>query len=246
MLEAPTGASLKDPIFNDFFNLTLTYRSSADISRPYGKFVDKFTQETIDFSKVKMPEKIKITKNNTKKVNDIAWIVSHCETNSHREKYVEKLKNNLNSSSLTLDIYGECGPLDLAKPKKESNYQESYAKISSEYKFYLSFENSLCQEYITEKFFNAMDNGMIPIAFGGLTQTDYSKIAPPHSYIHVNDYESSEKLIEFLEIIKQNETLYQSYFWWKDYYSLKTKILAEENQCYLCQILNQEPSFKSK
>ena len=136
--------------------------------------------------------------------------------------------------------------LDLAKPKKESNYQESYAKISSEYKFYLSFENSLCQEYITEKFFNAMDNGMIPIAFGGLTQTDYSKIAPPHSYIHVDDYESSEKLIEFLEIIKQNETLYQSYFWWKDYYSLKTKILAEENQCYLCQILNQEPSFKSK
>ena len=109
--EAPTGASLKDPIFNDFFNLTLTYRSSADISRPYGRFVDKFTQQTIDFSKVKMPEKIKITKNNTKKANDIAWIVSHCETNSHREKYVEKLKNNLNSSSLTLDIYGECGPL---------------------------------------------------------------------------------------------------------------------------------------
>ena len=249
--EAPTGASLTDPIFNDFFNLTLTYRSSADISRPYGRFVDKFTHQAIDFSKVIVPENIKISKSSTKnpditKAKDIAWIVSHCETNSHREKYVEKLKKLLNTSTLSLDIYGECGPLDLPKPKKESNYQESYSKISSEYKFYLSFENSLCEEYITEKFFNAMNNGMIPIAFGGLNQIDYSKIAPPHSYIHVDDYESPEKLIEILEIIKQNETLHQSYFWWMDYYSIKTKILAEENQCSMCQILNQQSGFKSK
>ena len=92
--EAPTGASLTDPIFNDFFNLTLTYRSSADISRPYGRFVDKFTHQAIDFSKVIVPENIKISKSSTKnpnitKAKDIAWIVSHCETNSHREKYVE-------------------------------------------------------------------------------------------------------------------------------------------------------------
>ena len=78
------------------------------------------------------------------------------------------------NSSLQIDIYGACGPLTLDKPGELStinyfyNFLESYEELSKNYKFYLSFENSLCQEYITEKFFNAMKSGMIPIAYGGL------------------------------------------------------------------------------
>jgi hypothetical protein len=63
---------------------------------------------------------------------------------------------------LKIDIYGKCG--DLKVPKKhENDTQDSGYLIVKKYKFYLSFENSLCTEYITEKFFNAMEYGAIPI-----------------------------------------------------------------------------------
>ena len=47
------------------------------------------------------------------------------------------------------------------------------------YKFYLSFENTLCKSYITEKFLYtfASKDGPIPIALGGLSTADYERQA---------------------------------------------------------------------
>ena len=42
-----------------------------------------------------------------------------------------------------------------------------------------------------------------------------------------------------LEKISQNETLYQSYFWWKSNYELKMDF-KEETKCLLCQLLNEK------
>ena len=149
------------------------------------------------------------------------------------------------NSTLSIDVYGECGSFELPKPEKQSNYLESYEKIAKNYKFYLSFENSLCYEYITEKFFNAMASGMIPIVYGGIGQADYKTIAPPHSYIHVDDFTNPNDLINTLKTISQNDTLYQSYFWWKsDYELIEKDDLKEKTKCLLCQILNNS-SFKS-
>jgi len=52
-----------------------------------------------------------------------------------------------------------------------------------------SFENSLCKDYVTEKFFKVFEHDMVPIVFG---HADYSKIAPPKSYIKVEDFKSIE------------------------------------------------------
>ena len=35
------------------------------------------------------------------------------------------------------------------------------------HKFYLSFENSVCLDYATEKFYETFKYGMIPIVYGG-------------------------------------------------------------------------------
>ena len=34
--------------------------------------------------------------------------------------------------------------------------------------FYLAFENSHCQDYITEKFWRALDKGIVPIVMGNI------------------------------------------------------------------------------
>ena len=114
------------------------------------------------------------------------------------------------------------------------------AKLAEEYKFYLSFENSNCQDYVTEKFFNAFQHGLLPIALGGLDAKDYEKIAPPHSFLHIKNFTSPEDLMKYLVKLSQNEELYNSYFWWKEFYDVG----FIESTCPLCQILNTK-DFKS-
>ncbi len=49
------------------------------------------------------------------KTKDIAWIVSHCETDSHRERYVDALRN---WTTLQIDVFGECGKENLKLPPR--------------------------------------------------------------------------------------------------------------------------------
>ena len=176
------------------------------------------------------------------KSKDIAWIVSHCNSSSHREDYVNSMKN-LTDSSLKIDIFGKCGNFkvhDFKNDKKDEILVDAaYKEIAKEYKFYLSLENSICKEYVTEKFFNALKYGILPITNG----QDISSIAPPHSYLHIDDFKSPTILMETLQNISQNQDLYNSYFWWKEFYSVRTD-LKSESQCQLCNILNRD-AFKS-
>lgn len=55
--------------------------------------------------------------------------------------------------------------------------------LGREYKFYLSFENSLCRDYVTEKFYLPLLYSMVPIAYGG---ADYE--ASPSSFIDVRNF----------------------------------------------------------
>ena len=48
---------------------------------------------------------------------------------------------------------------------------------SKKLQIYLSFENALCRDYITEKFYLALRAGTLPIVYGGKTKTDYEKVS---------------------------------------------------------------------
>ena len=67
--------------------------------------------------------------------------------------------------------------------------------MNNTYKFYLAFENSICPDYVTEKFFDIFKYryNVIPVVYNG---ADMAAIAPPHSYISVRDYSSVEHLAQ--------------------------------------------------
>ena len=115
-----------------------------------------------------------------------------------------------------------------------------YKENLKPYKFYLSFENANCKDYITEKFFTALKSEeAIPVALGGASLDDYATSAPPHSYIHVNEFPTVEALAKKLEYLAQNETAYKEYFWWTEYYqvsSLWDHYVSA--QCDLCEKMN--------
>ena len=158
----------------------------------------------------------------------VFWLVSHCETDNKREDYAKRL-----NSYIPVDIYGQCNwtetlnvKLTQQKNKKELN------NLYKEYKFFLAFENSNCYDYVTEKFYRTLGQGVIPIVMGGAK--NYKKMAPSKSYIDVRDYESPFKLAQYLKYLDKNDNEYLKYFDWIDHYG----IYKLPQWCQLCQKLN--------
>jgi hypothetical protein len=86
--------------------------------------------------------------------------------------------------------------------------------LKTHYKFYLSFENSNCRHYITEKLFvNALMCNTLPIVMGA-HPADYSRSAPRHSYLHVDWFGSPKALANYLHYLDRNQSAYNEYFSW--------------------------------
>ena len=114
----------------DYFNLTMSYRSDSDIPFKY------FTMNKRDKA-VPIPSLDCILKT-FPKPKLVAWFVSHCETNSKRELYVNELQKYIG-----VDIYGKCGTLKCGS--KRGREEKCYRMLQKKYHFYLSFENALCR-----------------------------------------------------------------------------------------------------
>ena len=99
--------------------------------------------------------------------------------------------------------------------------------------FYLSFENSLCDQYVTEKLWSWLKKDIVPVVMG---QANYTAITPPHSIINAMEYPDPKDLAAHLLKLMNNETEYLSYFWWKEFYEVDQKM--KKAFCRLCQMLN--------
>ncbi|CAH0555819.1 unnamed protein product [Brassicogethes aeneus] len=200
--------------FGKFYNWTMTFRKDSDFIRPYGSVVKKDTSYTLP-----SVESIK------KRKHKIAWFVSHCKTKGFREKLVKEMQKYVD-----IDIYGRCGNKTCSR---DSN--KCYDYLEKNYKFYLSFENTVCNDYVTEKLFNILDKNVIPIVYGG---ANYSAIAPPHSVIDVSKFQTVPDLVNYINKIDSNITAYMNFFNWKKHYV--TQRSFKNTLCNLCKKLNEK------
>ena len=95
------------------------------------------------------------------------------------------------------------------------------------------------QDYVTEKFFNILAYNVIPVVFNG---ANMSAIAPPHSYINSEDFSSVDQLAEYLLKVGRNDTLFASYFWWRDYYQIQ----VSRQSSYKHNNLSARPGFSTR
>lgn len=128
---------------DNLVNWTASYRWDSTIVTPYAKFVP-FSSTVAGHRKVKPPTR-NYAANKTKLV---AWFVSNCNAKNRRWELAQELKKYI-----PVDIFGACGTIDCPR----SAQSECNDRLNAEYKFYLSFENSNCDYYVTEKFF---ENGL--------------------------------------------------------------------------------------
>lgn len=199
---------------NGVFNWTATYRFDSEVILT--PLVQKHSRKVTD-SKNYASGKSKM----------IAWFVSNCKTPGNREGFIAELRK-----TIPVDVYGSCGTLTCL-PKMSD---ECFAKISNKYRFYLSFENSICKDYVTEKLFHVLNTDMIPIVFGG---ANYSFAAPPKSCIDALAFKSPKDLASHLFHVAKNEELYNSYFEWRKSY----EITGEHYACKICKLLHEPVRF---
>ena len=111
---------------------------------------------------------------------------------------------------IEIDIIGKCGD-DLCE-KNAPCINELFGN----HKFYLAFENAFCVDYITEKVWLRLQEGIVPIVLGG---GDYKSDLPVHSYIDVRDFSSPKALASYLHKLDNDDNSYNEYFAWKQNYT---------------------------
>ncbi|XP_015184406.1 PREDICTED: alpha-(1,3)-fucosyltransferase C-like [Polistes dominula] len=238
-LESPENRPIKDKYFDTYFNNTMTYRLDSDILWPYGIVSDRKTNKIVAPSNhvfwdipdndvnrdaLSTTTQLKDVTTIANKNKEIAWLVSNCKAKSGRLEYVEELSKYIN-----VDIYGYCGD-DKTCPLSRDCFHDIF---EPQYFFYLSFENSLCQDYVTEKLYKALRYNIVPIVYGG---ANYTRFAPPNSYINALDYDSPEKLAKYLKRLINNPNEYQQYFRWKIRYRIEDA--TPKTACNLCKFLH--------
>ena len=163
------------------------------------------------------------------KTRSTMWAVSHCFTQSKRELYVKRLQ----AAGLSVDIYGRCGD------NGRINDTE-FRSLLSKYKFYLSFENSLCKDYVTEKFFSQYNHNWILVTRGG---SNYSSIFPQATFIDSAKFLSPESLAAYLINLGNDKNRYIKLLKEKNKYEARRNA-SEYKWCELCRKLNNISKYR--
>lgn len=151
--------------FDGFFNMTMTHHLDSDVVWNYADYVlknndsvikgpligpNKWLEEEKDSEKnILMTENDKEEEKQLGAIVDgkkkiVAWYRSNCWTRSHRENYVEEL-----SRYVKVNKFGLCNSIEHC-PENEDCFK---TVLEPNYFFHLVFENSLCDDYVTEKLF---------------------------------------------------------------------------------------------
>lgn len=217
-LESPhsTNTAYNKAGFKNKFDWTITYRQDSEGFAPYGLIIRRN----------KDPEKNykSIYENKTK---EAVWVVSHCNTISKREKYINEM-----SKYIGIDTYGKCG-----RSCDTNSAEECKQILSKTYKYYLSFENTLCNDYMTEKISTIYmdDMNFIPVVRGAPNAKDY---LPKNTFVLASDFKSPKDLAEYLKRLGQNKTLYTSILKEKDKYYYQSNSYFQGAMCEICGRLN--------
>lgn len=175
-IESAVNYPVKTKLLNGFFNWTWTYKLNSDAL--WGYFVVKNETNHAVAPRVDVHWK---TLNEMEPIGDelknklkrkslpIAGYITNCYTRSRRENYINALQKHLNRFNLQIDIYGQCGILECPKEIME----RCLKYLENKYYFYLAFENSCSDDYITEKAASALKYSTVPIVYGGVNYSRY-------------------------------------------------------------------------
>ena len=147
----------------------------------------------------------------------MSYLQSDCNPPSDRDSYVRELMKYV-----SVDSYGKClhnkdlpdellSPLDSINSDKT---REILIHFLAKHKFSIAFENAICHDYITEKFWRPLVAGSVPIVLGSPTIRDWAPDVN-HSIIVAKDYNSPRELADYLLYLDSHDEEYEKYLGFK-------------------------------
>jgi hypothetical protein len=136
-------------VFNSYFSLSSTYSMHSDFPNFYrNRFDQNFVwQRNLSFDRTHVYAKNK---------NILAFaLISNYWDNSKRLDLIEEMK-----AFMPVRVFG-------SEREKCPPSVDCKAYLAAESKFYLAFENSICSEYISEKFYDILKYDVVPVVLGG-------------------------------------------------------------------------------
>lgn len=188
------------------FNITATFSrySNFPLTTQYVKSEKELTDR-----KYLIPIGTKSLLRETEKLAPVAFVQSICDTSSGRNEYMKELMQYIDVDSYGGCLHNKDLPEELRGDYLNSIQSEKFYRFFARYKFVIAYENGVCKDYISEKFWRPLVMGNIPIYFGSPTIKDWEPTKK--SVIHISDFASPKLLAEFLKRLDANDYEYNTY-----------------------------------
>ena len=195
---------------NKNYNYLMSWSSDADFFNPYN-------QKMKVLKPLLFPEDEGTTKEDFldlpvtyNKPKLVVSFVSNCViVDPYRLAYLKALKDSLKDQ---FQFLGYCG--------SDSHQKGHHAKMTNDtkidlnFKFFLAFENSRCDDYITEKLWlKSFAKNVVPVV-AGPSRSNYENLfnLPKKSFIHVDDFKTPKELADYLVFLNdpKNDEKYRA------------------------------------
>ncbi|XP_077250067.1 glycoprotein 3-alpha-L-fucosyltransferase A-like [Tasmannia lanceolata] len=154
-----------------------------------------------------------------------AAFISNCGARNFRLQALDMLEK----LNIKIDSYGRC--------HQNHNGRVDKLETLKRYKFSLAFENSNEEDYVTEKYFQSLVAGTIPVVVGAPNIKDFAP--SPGSILHVKDLSDVPSIAKAMKSLAENPDAYNQSLRWKyegpsDYFKALVDMAAVHSSCRLC------------
>jgi len=184
----------------------------------------------------------KITAYPQKKEKKKALIfLTNCNAKNNRLEFANELDKYYD-----VDFFGSCFT-NIQDLPRDAQYSKEMRRFIGNYKFFLSFENSNCYDYVTEKYFRTLSSCVIPIVLGPPNIMDFEPL--PETIISTKDKTPLE-IANLMKKIDDDDKLFEHYLRWKDvpknelnphFLHLWEKDITGGAYCDLCKLAHEKP-----
>lgn len=212
------------------FNLTLSYRTDADIFLPYGYLLPSAGDGGGGVGvvhRLRAPSRSRLLRPRL-----LAWVVSNWSESHARVAFYHQLRRYVR-----VDVFGRAGrrlPEDAGGGGRGS----SVVRLVGGYQFYLALENSQHTDYITEKLWNAVRAGAVPVVLGPSRQ-NYERFLPPEAFIHVDDFPSVRGLARYLLLLRRHPAQLRRHLDWRGRFGVHQPAFWAEHYCAACRAVRR-------
>jgi Glycosyltransferase family 10 (fucosyltransferase) C-term/Fucosyltransferase, N-terminal len=209
--------------FMSQFDLTVTYRQDADVVARYCQAADWLPFEPPP-----------LIAHPARETAPAVYLASSHVDRSGRTEYVRELMRHI-----PVDSYGrELNNRSLANDQGPKTKLETIAR----YHFTLAFENSISVDYVTEKLYEPLRVGSVPVYLGAPNVAEHVPAAD--CYIDVRDFAGPAELARHLTDLVADEQRYAQLLEWRKR-PLDSRFLEHAREqripamCRLCGLLRE-------